>query len=126
MDYTKLSVILFVNKIHFYFMDKEKNEIIILLNSCGVIKDKIGEEDFLHKMINAVEYFINKDFTKLTEILYRVDVDEKKLKENIAQAPATDASEIIARMLLERHQQKLALRKKFKQPSDHISEDEKW
>lgn len=85
------------------------------------------ESSLLQKIVFVVNKLIEHDFQKLVEILYRVDVDETKLKENIAKASHSDAAQIIAQMLLERHRQKLALRQQSFRPSqESICDEEKW
>ncbi|WP_156522657.1 hypothetical protein [Arachidicoccus ginsenosidimutans] len=107
------------------FMNKNEERIIILLQSFE-LKPHLSEEKILQEITNAIENLIGSDFAKLTEILYRVDVDEKQLKENLRQAAPEQVAQIIARMLLERHKQKLALRRQFQTSKNHIPEDEKW
>ena len=106
-------------------MKQYEEQLTALLNN----KEQISpatEEALLRKITTAVSELIQHDFPKLIEILYRVDVNEKKLKEKIAQYPAADAAKIIAQMLLERQKQKLALRQSFRTSQDSISEEEKW
>lgn len=79
----------------------------------------------LQQVTAVVNKLIEHDFSKLVEILYRVDVHEAKLKENIAQHP-DDAVLIIAQMLLERQRQKSALRESFRASQDSISDEERW
>lgn len=80
-------------------------------------------ENFLAEKINAL---IKNNFDQLIFILYRVDVDETKLKQLLKQNPQQDAAKIIARLLIERQLQKIDLRKKFTKNDDVINEDEQW
>lgn len=65
------------------------------------------------------------DFNKLVQILYRVDVDEKKLKVLLQENKETDAAVIIADLLLQRQEEKIKTKQEFK-PSDDIPDEEKW
>jgi hypothetical protein len=47
-------------------------------------------------------------------LLYRIDVDENKLKKILKEQAGTDAAQIIAQLIIEREQQKAETRKKFK------------
>jgi hypothetical protein len=69
---------------------------------------------------------IETDFAGLCQLLYRIDVDESRLKTALQDQDQPPA-EIIARLLLERQKQKLALRARFKMDIPKgTSEDELW
>lgn len=72
-----------------------------------------------------VNRLINEDFNKLVQILYRIDVPEKKLRQVLSDNPSTDAADIIAKMIMERQMEKARLRAAFKTKRD-IPDDEKW
>ena len=72
-----------------------------------------------------VNRLINEDFNKLVQILYRIDVPEKKLRQVLSDNPSTDAADIIAKMIMERQMEKARLRAAFKTNRD-IPDDEKW
>jgi len=69
-------------------------------------------------------HLIKTNFEKMVGILYRIDVNETKLKQVLNQNPNEDAGEIIAHLIIERQLEKINTRKKFKQTGD--SEEEKW
>jgi hypothetical protein len=58
-------------------------------------------------------------------VLYRIDVSEPKLKKLLHANPKTDASVIIADLLIERQAEKIKTRESFKGKRD-IPDDEKW
>lgn len=72
-----------------------------------------------------VNRLINEDFNKLVQILYRIDVPEKKLRQVLSDNPSTDAADIIAKMIMERQMEKARLRAAFKTNRD-IPDDERW
>lgn len=67
---------------------------------------------------NDLTYYINdliqNDFQKLIAILYKVDIDEEKLKNILQHQTGKDTGEIIAKLIIERQLQKLETRKHFK------------
>jgi hypothetical protein len=65
------------------------------------------------QLISLLEELINTDFQALVQLLYRVDVDEKKLKQTLLQQPGHDAALIIAELIISRQLQKIATRKQF-------------
>ena len=87
------------------------------------INEMQDAENFLAKKINAL---IKDDFNLLIQILYRIDVNETRLKQVLKDNPNEDAGKIIARLIIERQQQKAISRNKFKQAENGIDEAEKW
>jgi hypothetical protein len=81
--------------------------------------------DLRAKLATAINELIVHDFDSLIQILYRMDVSEIKLKAMLQQHASEDAAGIIADLILERQEQKIASRKLFKTAED-IPEDEKW
>lgn len=84
---------------------------------------RAGELEQLADMINDL---IVQDFEKLVRILYRVDVDENKLKKVLGEHPGEDAGFLIARLLVERQKQKEDFKKKFRNNTADIPDDERW
>jgi len=80
-------------------------------------------EIFLSEKIN---YLVANDFTKLVQILYRIDVSEPKLKALLKQNSGTDAGRIIAALVIERQVEKLRSRQQFRTDDNNINEEEKW
>ena len=65
------------------------------------------------------------DETKNWRIIYRIDVDEQKLKEILRINRQTDAATIIAELLIERQKEKIKIKQAFK-PNNNIAEEDKW
>jgi hypothetical protein len=77
-------------------------------------------------LASVINELLNKDFQKLIAILYRVDVDEVKLRYLLAKNPDTDAGVTIADLLIERQWQKMNARASFRSTDKPIDENEKW
>ncbi|MFL5809345.1 MAG: hypothetical protein ACJ749_07465 [Flavisolibacter sp.] len=77
------------------------------------------------RLAGYISFLLLNDFNKLVEILYRVDVNEEKLKQLLRDNPETDASILITDLLIQRHQQKIKTRETFKK-DENIDEEEKW
>ena len=73
-----------------------------------------------------VNELIQKDFQKLVNILYRLDVSEPKLRYMLKMHSEEDAGKIIATLIVERELQKIKTRQQFRKKDDEIDEDEKW
>ena len=74
----------------------------------------ITDYDVLVKeLTKAIEYLIEKDFEKLMHILYRIDVSEAKVKQVFGLEH--DVAQQIALLIIEREEQKVITRAKYKQ-----------
>jgi len=69
---------------------------------------------------------IKNNFEKLVAYLYRIDVNEQKLKSLLHQKPDEDAGNIIATLIIERQEQKIKTRQQFSQQENDFDEEEKW
>lgn len=83
------------------------------------------EENKKDQLRLYVTELIDKDFEKLMLLLYRVDVDEVKLRSDLQKSPAADAAAIITDRILERLQQKKDAREKYR-TDPNASDEEKW
>jgi hypothetical protein len=54
------------------------------------------------KLIDYLNEFINHDFSKVVQLLYRIDVSEAKLKKVLHENPNEDAAHLIADLIMER------------------------
>ena len=86
-----------------------------------------GTDEKLIRQIlaNKINDLLNTDFQKLISILYRVDVNETKLKSLLKENPGTDAGLIIADLMIERQAQKIRSRQQHGRDST-ISDEESW
>lgn len=93
---------------------KSSNE-ISTINKIFSITDDIDQKNHksvkeeLMKLINEL---INNDFTALVQLLYRIDIDENKLKQNLKQHGDADSASLIADMIIKRQLQKWEEKKK--------------
>ncbi|MBC7933915.1 MAG: hypothetical protein H7Y86_00955 [Rhizobacter sp.] len=72
-----------------------------------------------------INQLIINHFDELITLLYRLDINEKKLKDLLQQHASKDAAGIIASLIIERQEQKIKTRELFKTAAD-IPEEEKW
>ena len=83
------------------------------------------EDEFRIQLTNAIAGLLRNDFSRLIQILYRLDVNEEKLKRQLKANQEVEAAEIIAGMIIDRQLQKLETRRKFG-GQENTSEEEKW
>ncbi|MBX2888465.1 MAG: hypothetical protein KF829_07415 [Ferruginibacter sp.] len=77
------------------------------------------------QLVEYINHLIIDDFEALINILYRIDINEEKLKDILRQHPDTETANIIADLIINRQIQKLRTRQLFSDFKD-IPEDEKW
>src|SRR5688500_7803716 len=81
----------------------------------------------IREMLSAhVNYLITNNFNLLVSLLYRIDVNEAKLKGFLKDNPGEDAGRIIAELIIERQLQKIKTRQQFNQGDTTISDEEAW
>lgn len=71
-------------------------------------------EELREALTSAVMYLLLHDMEKLLNILYRIDVNEPKVKAAFAQNDPKQIAPVIARLILEREVQKAESRRKYK------------
>lgn len=81
--------------------------------------------DFRSLLSEAVNRMISNDFTRLLNILYRLDVSEEKIKVAVSASTEQPASDLIADLIIKRQLEKYHSRKSFNN-SEPIDDEEKW
>ena len=83
------------------------------------------EETLMRQQLAAyLNQLILSDFQKLVYLLYRIDVDEMKLKKMLRDNPEEDAGLLMADMVIERERKKAETRLLFKRNLDN--EEDIW
>ena len=67
-------------------------------------------EDFLADQLNQM---IRTDFSALVQLLYRIDINENRLRQLLQVNTGEDAGKIIARLIIERQWQKIQTRRQY-------------
>ena len=76
--------------------------------------EKYSAKDLENNLAVYINELIDKDFNKLINLLYRIDISEQKLKIALQNEDKTiSSSKTIAKLIIERQLQKLEFRKKF-------------
>ena len=105
----------------------EQQELIqSLSNDLAIdLPPKTTHEELIEKLSAYINQLINHNFQQLIYVLYRVDINEAKLKHLLKDNPGDNAGNIIAQLIIDRQLQKIQTRKKFKSKED-IPDDDKW
>jgi hypothetical protein len=70
-----------------------------------------------------INHLIKNDFEKLVFYLYRIDVNEQKMKAML-QAPHENSGELIAQLIIDRQLEKQKTKEQFRNTGE--SDEEKW
>jgi uncharacterized protein YwgA len=89
------------------------------------LPDNIPLEELKQKLSQHINQLINHDFEKLVSLLYRVDVNENKIRQLLKQEEGENAAGLIADLIIERQKQKIES-KRNSSTNDSIPDDEKW
>jgi hypothetical protein len=106
----------------------EKAELVQLINKDFAIDiaEKRSYSEIHTELAAYINDLIKNNFDKLIAYLYRIDVNEEKLKMLLQQNPGEDAGNIIATLIIERQEQKIKFRKQFSKKENDFDEEEKW
>lgn len=93
-----------------------ENEIIQGLNRQmeANFNEGISATELNEKLVDFINELIQNDFERLVFLLYRIDIDEVKLKTILKESEGKDTGVIIAGLILEREKQKVETRNKFR------------
>ena len=84
-----------------------------------------SSEELVNQLTLFINDLINRDFQKLVFILYRIDINENKLKNILVKNEGENAAGIIAHLIIEREIQKIKSRKEFGATTE-FNNEEKW
>lgn len=103
-------------------MEQELNQALARVHEALSAPDR---EALLCELEAHINWMIQHRFEALVQVLYRMDVDERKLRLMLQEGGHTDAARIIADLMVERQLQKLRTRRLFRRDND-IPEEDKW
>jgi hypothetical protein len=86
----------------------------------------ISLEEGKKLLANKINTLIESHFKQLVNILYRLDINEIKLRQVLRENTDKDAGDLIAQLVIERQLVKINTRQQFRASTDNESEEEKW
>ena len=104
-------------------MNEDANE---LLQKISPRLTALQKEDLLQQLADYVNDLLLNNFSQLVQLLYRVDVSEKKLRQLLKDHSSTDAGLLIAKLLWERQEEKIKTAIANKNANPNIQEEDKW
>ena len=87
-----------------------------------------AEESLEAALAEKINVLIQRDFDKLLQLLYRIDINEQRLRRLLLENEGEDAGKIIARLIMERQWEKMESRRQFRQDktTDEHDGEERW
>jgi hypothetical protein len=78
------------------------------------IPEKLStEEDLIALMVPVIQQMLNRDFEKLLQVCYRIDLGENKLKQILHESEPELMAYDLAKALVERQILKIEIKKKY-------------
>ncbi len=85
------------------------------------INDSEKHKAVKRMLVSKISDLIDHEFDRFVNILYRIDVNESKVKKIIAEEPLDKAVEMIADLIIRRQLEKIITRKKYAQPDGDLT-----
>ena len=90
------------------------------------LAERLTREEVESALAEKLNNLIRDDFNGLVQLLYRIDVEEPRLRYLLQQHKGEDAGKIIARLIIDRLLKKIETRRQYAADKKDIPEDEKW
>lgn len=98
----------------------------MLTEALQIISNPQRSRHDVNRLAAVLNHLVEHDFESLVQLLYRVDVPEKAVRQLLQQEPTRDAGLLLATLLLDRQAAKDATRNQFRQSGDDIPEEDRW
>lgn len=109
-------------------MSDPNQDIIPLLNKELSLEfsEKLTMDELEQQLTDHINHIINTDFEKLIYYLYRIDVNESKMKQLLQQQAGENAAQLIARLIIDRQLQKIKSRAEHRSNTIDDEGAERW
>lgn len=107
--------------------DANQNIIPLLNKELSLdLSEKLAMDELEQQLSHHINHLINTDFEKLVYYLYRIDVNETKMKQLLQQQGGENAAQLIAQLIINRQLQKIQSRKEHKPGNADDEGAERW
>ncbi len=90
------------------------------------LPETISGEELRERLARHINHLINTDFEKLIYYLYRIDVNENKMRMLLEKKEGENAAGLIADLIIERQAEKIKSRQQFDRRDNAFDDNEKW
>lgn len=106
----------------------DNQQIIPLLNKelSLALPEQLAMHELEEQLTQHINHLINTDFEKLVFYLYRIDVNEAKMKQLLQQQQGENAAQLIARLIIDRQLQKIKSRAEHQSNTADDDGAERW
>jgi hypothetical protein len=107
---------------------ESKEPLILLASELGLSETHPDPAQLRESIERRISELISTDINRLILLLYRLDVNEKKLTAALEENTGSDTAAVITSLVIERQMQKAVSKKTdhgFRR-DENISEDDKW
>ncbi|HVU57003.1 MAG TPA: hypothetical protein VHD83_18200 [Puia sp.] len=87
---------------------------------------KLTQEQVETLLAEKLNVLIRDDFNGLVQLLYRIDVEEPRLRYLLQQHKGENAGRIIARLIIDRLLKKIETRRQYSAKKNDIPDEERW
>lgn len=91
-----------------------------------VLPASVKEEELINQLTAYINNLMNNNFQQLVQLLYRIDINENRLKHVLKENPGEDAGKIIAQLIIKRQAEKIKFRKEFNRNKPPGDDEERW
>jgi hypothetical protein len=90
------------------------------------LAERLTVEEVESRLAEKINRLIRDDFNGLVQLLYRVDVEEPRLRYLLHQHKGEDAGLIIARLIIDRLLKKIETRREYSAKNNDIPDEDRW
>lgn len=90
------------------------------------LAEQLTLEEVVRILAEKLNTMIRDDFGALVQLLYRIDIEEPRLRYLLNHHKGEDAGKIIAGLIIQRMEQKILTRRQFSEKDNNIPEEDRW
>ena len=105
-------------------MDEQTKELILRDFELAPPKESLTEKELFDLLVDQVDYMIQYKMDVLLSLMYRLDINERKVHEALSPLAPEPANVGLARLVLERQKQRQSTKQHYKQhPLEGLDEE---
>ena len=109
-----------------FTFDRMDPELQSYLSADFGLPQMLSDVDATRLLAEKINQLINENFEKVISLLYRIDVNENKLRQVIQFNPGEDAGKLIASLIIERQLEKIKTRRNMSRDDNSFNSEERW
>lgn len=84
-----------------------------------VMKDGTNPREYLVQLLTpSIKQMLDQSFDRLLNVLYRIDLPEKKVVEILEESPPDEVANRLSQAIVDRQLEKISLRERYREPGD--------